>query len=45
MVNFLIAKGADINTRNNDGRTPLMMALAGDKQDVVKFLKQRGAKE
>ena len=42
-VILLLDAGADINIRNNDGRTPLMMAVTNYNKDIVKLLIDRGA--
>lgn len=43
MVNLLLGQGADINAKNNEGRTPLFDAAWNGKTDVVKLLCDRGA--
>lgn len=40
---FLVNKGAQIDARNNDGRTPLMAALRNDATAVVRSLLALGA--
>jgi ankyrin repeat protein len=44
-VRLLVDRGANVNARDDRGRTPLMMACASDfySPDVVRFLIQRGA--
>ena len=41
---LLIAKGADIDAKDNDGTTPLNMAASTDNNDVVELLLAKGAK-
>jgi ankyrin repeat protein len=43
MVALLITKGADVNARNDDGMTPLDLAIAQGKSDVAEILKANGA--
>ncbi|MCC7036890.1 MAG: ankyrin repeat domain-containing protein [Alphaproteobacteria bacterium] len=38
LINLCLQKGADINTRNADGRTPLMMAVWKDNPSLVRFI-------
>lgn len=42
-MEFLIEKGADVNAKDNDGKTPLMFASAFDNSRVVKLLIGKGA--
>ena len=42
IVQLLIAKGADINAKDNSGRTPLNLAK---NDDVKELLRKHGAKE
>ncbi len=44
MVELLIAKGADINARGNDGETALSLAQKRGKTAVVQVLSNRGRK-
>jgi len=45
IVKALIAKGADVNAKDNEGRnTALFYAASHGHQDVVKALKQAGAR-
>ena len=44
VVKMLIAKGAQLNVKNQMGATPLNVALEGDWQKIVVVLKQAGAK-
>ena len=39
-VRFLVNKGADVNTPDNSGRTPLRLAKEKGLQEVVDFLKE-----
>jgi len=43
MVKLLLAKGADINYQNVDGRTPLFDACLGGLNDTANFLIEKGA--
>ena len=45
IVEFLISKGADVNTQNRGGLTPLNLAQSADHTEIVELLKQHGAKE
>lgn len=38
IMNLCLQKGADINTRNADGRTPLMIAVWKDNPSLVRFI-------
>ena len=38
IMNLCLQKGADINTRNGDSRTPLMMAVWKDNPNLVRFI-------
>lgn len=42
-VTLCLKKGADINTRASDGRTPLMRAVWKENAAMTRFLVQRGA--
>ena len=42
-VTLLLDRGADINVKDNDGRTALITAASGGMTDVVRVLLQRGA--
>jgi ankyrin repeat protein len=46
-VEFLVSHGADVNTRNGFGHTPLYYALRGGAKDkeIADFLRAHGAKE
>ena len=42
VVELLLAKGADVNARDNSGYTPMFSAEANKHKDVVKLLRQHG---
>ena len=44
VVKLLIEKGADINARDNSGRTALMIASKNGHTQIVELLKAHGAK-
>jgi ankyrin repeat protein len=43
IVELLIAKGADVNARDNGGFTPLHWAMTSKQLNIVKLLKSHGA--
>ena len=43
IVKILVDKGANVNVRDNNGWTALLVAEVYDKQDVAEFLEQHGA--
>jgi len=43
IVAFLISKGAEINARDNDGKTPLDQATWSDKGETAALLRKHGA--
>jgi ankyrin repeat protein len=45
MVELLIAKKANINPRDGDGRTPLWYAQQEGHTEIVELLKKHGTKE
>jgi ankyrin repeat protein len=44
ILTMLIQAGADVNHRNRDGNTPLVIAEFANDSEMVKFLKANGAK-
>ena len=40
---FLIVKGADINAKNNNGETALMLAALNKRLEIVRLLIKKGA--
>jgi len=44
-VQALVAHGADVNAKNNDGDTALMLAKKKGHKEIVRILKEAGAKE
>lgn len=44
MVELLIAKGADVNVKDEYGNTPLHLAAYKDNKDTIKLLKKHGGK-
>jgi ankyrin repeat protein len=45
IVKILLAKGADVNAKDKDGKTPLQLAESSKFQEVSKLLRQHGAKQ
>lgn len=43
MVRLLVAKGANVNSKDNFGETPLFNSLTFDKPDIAQFLLEKGA--
>ena len=43
LAELLIAQGADVNAKNNEGKTPLQLALKRENMDVVVLLIAKGA--
>jgi ankyrin repeat protein len=41
----LIAAGANLKSKDKDGKTALQLAIQGDHDEVVRVLKQAGANE
>jgi ankyrin repeat protein len=39
----LVAKGADVNAKDNKAQTPLAQAVAADEKEMVALLKKSGA--
>jgi ankyrin repeat protein len=44
-VKILLAKGADANAKNSDSKTVLMLAESAGRTEIVRLLKQAGARE
>ncbi len=44
-VELLLDKGADVKAKTNEGKTALMIAKEKRNTEIVKLLKQHGAKE
>jgi ankyrin repeat protein len=44
VVRLLLDKGADLSAKNTDGMTSLLLATIYDRQEVIKQLKERGAR-
>jgi len=42
-IDFLLGEGADINAESMDGKTPLMCAIEGRQEEIVEYLKSKGA--
>lgn len=45
LIKYLVACGANINTTNNDGYTPLMDAATLGKNDILSYLLKQGAQK
>jgi len=45
IVEILISGGADVNVKNNDGKTPLTIAGEEGYTEIVNLLLENGAKE
>ncbi|MFC2155084.1 ankyrin repeat domain-containing protein [Acidobacteriota bacterium] len=45
MIDFLVAKGAGINIKNNNGETPLDLAVERGFDEIEKLLESKGASE
>jgi ankyrin repeat protein len=43
MIHLLLGNGADINARNGDGSTPMMLAIVNDRFDIAALLLELGA--
>ena len=43
MLNLLVAAGADLDAVNDDGETPLYLAITFGQTEVVEFLINKGA--
>ena len=44
LIELLIEKGADLNTLNNKGQTPLIKAVESNNTNIVNLLLEKGAK-
>jgi hypothetical protein len=44
LVQVLVEAGAEVNTADDDGATPLSIAQHAGKQDIVKYLQSHGAR-
>ncbi|HUS72384.1 MAG TPA: ankyrin repeat domain-containing protein [Sedimentisphaerales bacterium] len=44
-VELLIAKGVDVNAKNNRGQTPLDIAVKRGHTEIAELLRKHGAKE
>ena len=44
VVELLIAEGADVNAKNEDGRTPLDWAVDEDQPETADLLRKHGGK-
>jgi len=44
-VQALLAQGADVNAKNQDGHTALTYATEERLEDIIRLLKKSGAKE
>ena len=44
VVKFLVEKGADVNTKADNGKTPLSIASEASSEDIIEILKSHGAK-
>jgi ankyrin repeat protein len=44
VVELLIAKNADINAKDEDGRTALDWAVSGGKKEIADLLRKHGGK-
>ena len=42
---MLTNKGADVNAKDNAGKTPLALAVEKDKKEIAELLRKHGAKE
>jgi len=43
VVKYLVFQNADVNAKNNEGNTPLLLARKNFQGEVAKFLKKNGA--
>ena len=45
MIEWLLARGANVNAKNYEGKTPRTVALEGGKAVVAEILRRHGAVE
>jgi ankyrin repeat protein len=45
LVKYLIKYGANVNKATGDGSTPLYLAQLGKHEEIIKLLKNAGAKD
>jgi ankyrin repeat protein len=45
VVNLLVEKGAELESKASNGRTPLSWAAGNGREEVVKLLVEKGAKK
>lgn len=43
IIQLLLDHGAELNSRTDDGRTPMSEAMRHNRQEAVEFLKSKGA--
>ena len=44
IAELLIAEGADVNVKNDEGETPIDMAIRLKRTEAIDLIRQRGAK-
>jgi len=42
VVEYLVNQKADINAKNKDGKTPMVLAFKNGKSNVIEFLESKG---
>ena len=45
MIEWLLARGANVNIKNHEGKTPLKAALDGKKDEIAEILRRHGGNE